>query len=188
MICWLISCLCLPGNRGSPTKPVSLKIVSLSFCLRRKKRDGNIWDHRVHCWIATIEASHMWNRPLHSSFQHSHAQDFLGQPHGPLYNSGLQAKAQVWSWFLLHLIHQILSDSPPTHILDLSAVCLPVTSTLPLVTYSILLAFSPVCWEYRRATSNYVGAGDTNTGLHACVVSIFIHRAISPSLCALVFI
>lgn len=50
------------------------------------------------------------------------------------------------------------------------------------------LLFSPVCWEYRRATSNYVGTGDTNTGLHACVVSIFIHRAISPSLCALVFI
>lgn len=145
MICWLISCLCLPWNRGSPTKPVSLKIVSLSFCLRRKKRDGNIWDHRVHCWIATIEASHMWNRPLHSSSQHSHAQDFLGQPHGPLYNNGLQAKAQAWSWFLLHLIHQILSDSPPTHILNLSAVCLPVTSTLHLVTYGILLAFFLQC-------------------------------------------
>lgn len=186
MICWLISCLCLPGNRGSPTKPVSLKIVSLSFGLRRKKGDGNIWDHRVHCWIATTEASHMWNRPLHSSSQHPHAQDFLGQPHGPLYNSGLQAKAQAWSWFLLHLIHQILSDSLPTHILDLSA-CLSLPP-FPWSPTAFSLLFSPVCWEYRRATLNYVGAGDTNTGLHACVVRICIHRAISPSLCTLVFI
>lgn len=117
------------------------------------------------------------NRSLHPSLQHPHAQDFLGQPRGPLFNSGLK----VWPRFLLCLIHQILSDS--TH--SGSALLSPPSFPWPPTASSLL--FSPVYWEYRRVTSNYMGAGNTNTGLDACVVSIFIHRAISPSLCTLEF-
>lgn len=79
-----------------------------------------------------------------------------------------------------------LPASLPTHILNLSDV--PVTSilvqqqqhpSLGHLQYSPWF-LAPVYWEY-RTTSNYVGAVDTDIGLHACVVSVFIHGVISPS-------
>lgn len=80
----------------------------------------------------------MWNRSRHSSLQHPHAQDFLGQPHGPLtVQQWPSGKSVILISALSHPLNPVRFPAN-THS---GSVCFPISSILPLVTYSILLAF-----------------------------------------------